>query len=55
MPDSGTPAGEAARDPEQPATEVNVEKLAERVYQLLIREVRLDLARNGHVMNRRGA
>ncbi len=35
--------------------EVDVEKLADRVYQLMLREVRLDLARSGRVMNRREA
>jgi hypothetical protein len=32
---------------------VDVEKLAARVYQLMIGEVRLELARGGRVINRR--
>jgi hypothetical protein len=34
---------------------VDVMQLADRVYQLMIRELRLDLARSGRVMNRREA
>ena len=38
---------------EQSTGGVDVEKLADRVYQLMIREIRLDLARSGRVINRR--
>jgi len=39
--------------PEKSTGGVDVQKLADRVYQLMIQEVRLDLARSGRVINRR--
>jgi len=52
----GNTSGEAseatATSPGSSTGGVDVEKLAERVYRLMIREIRLDLARSGRVTNR---
>jgi len=58
--DQNTPAessdhGHSETSSAKSAGGVDVEKLAVRVYQLMIEEVRLDLARSGRVTNRREA
>lgn len=58
MPDEDTSRQSSGREvSETSAAEskggADVQKLADRVYQLMIREIRLDLARSGRVINRR--
>jgi len=55
VPEANASENETGHGPAQSTGEIDVEKLAERVYQLMIREVRLDLARTGRALNRREA
>jgi hypothetical protein len=55
VPEGNTNSGHQASDasPEKSPGGVDIEKLADRVCQLMMREIRLDLARTGRVINRR--